>query len=174
MAVASTATTPAHTVSHVFGEITWLLSQSWQYHDLLVSDLMSLVMPAILNRQFHIFRKGDRPIGAALWAYLDEEAESKLERSLSEPKLELSPDDWKSGDRLWLITLIAPFTDPQNREAELMLADLIAGPFSGISFRMIHQDEANKKRAVLRVGAEAKRELVQKVAEGLENKGVRR
>ncbi|MEN7536460.1 toxin-activating lysine-acyltransferase [Aurantiacibacter flavus] len=168
---AAGTTNSAYTVSHVFGEIAWLLSQSEQHRDLLVSDLVSLVMPPILNRQFHIFRKGERPVGAALWAHLSEEVEARLERSLSEPKLELAADDWKSGGRLWLIALIAPFTDRQNREAELMLADLIVGPFTGTAFRMIHRDAASGKRTALHVGEDAGGEIIRKVKEGVQPGG---
>lgn len=171
MAVTNTAPPAARTVSHIFGEITWLLSESPQHRDLRISELASFVMPPILHRQYHIFRKGDRPVGAALWAYMDEAAETSLEQSLLQPALSLPYDAWKSGESLWLIALIAPFSDVKNREAELMLADLIAGPFAQTSFRMIHFDSLEGERAVLRIAPDAKQKLVDGVKAALEAKG---
>ncbi|WBO24459.1 toxin-activating lysine-acyltransferase [Sphingomonas abietis] len=150
----------AHTVSHIFGEITWLLSQSWQHSDLLVTDLNWLVMPPILNQQFHIFRKAKRPVGAALWALFDSERQTKLEGKLKLPSFDLDPGDWKTGNDLWLIALIAPFANPENGEAEVMLADLIAGPFAQKPFRMIYTDPVTGQRSIIRVSENAKEELV--------------
>ena len=163
-----TATGIKPTVSHVFGEITWLLSQSAQHRELLVNDLIWLLMPPILNRQFHIFRKEEGPVGAALWALFSAETEAKVKQSISRPKFTLSQGDWRTGDRLWLIALTAPFSNPQNKEAELMVADLIAGPFAGKPFNMIHSDPSSGRRTVLNVDANAKRYLVEQVVKRLE------
>ena len=53
------------TVSHLLGEMTWLLSQSPLHRALQIGDLEWLVMPALINRQFYIFRDGPKPIGLA-------------------------------------------------------------------------------------------------------------
>lgn len=43
------------TVSHMLGELTWLLSQSASHKHFAIGDLEWLVMPAILLEQFRVF-----------------------------------------------------------------------------------------------------------------------
>jgi hypothetical protein len=47
-------------------------------------------------------------IDAAFWAALSAEAETRPQ----ELNPRLAPIDWKSGDRLWLVNLFAPFGNP--------------------------------------------------------------
>jgi cytolysin-activating lysine-acyltransferase len=47
----------------------------------------------------------DRAVAFAAWAALSAEAETRLQK----PNPRLAPVDWKSGDRLWLVNLFAPF-----------------------------------------------------------------
>lgn len=152
---------PSMTVSHIFGEITWLLSESAQHGGLRVADLRWLVMPLILNRQFLIFRDRERPIGVALWAYLNETQERMLIEGISEPSVELRLNDCNCGDRLWLIELVAPFSTVENRQAELMVADLIVGPFAGRSFTMIHTDTLSGRKNIIEVDAGARKRLIE-------------
>lgn len=68
----------AHMVSHVFGELVWLFTQSSRHAALPAAELAWLLMPAIAARQFHLFRDGGRPIGAAVRASVDSEGERCL------------------------------------------------------------------------------------------------
>lgn len=70
---------PKPTVSHMLGEITWLLSQSPIFKQLRLVDLEWLIMPPLMLEQYRVFRddKGV-PAGLALWAYLNKEGEEKL------------------------------------------------------------------------------------------------
>ena len=45
------------------------------------------------------------PFAFASWAFLNEEAEQRLFTG----QRRLGPGDWKAGDRLWLVDLVAPF-----------------------------------------------------------------
>jgi cytolysin-activating lysine-acyltransferase len=123
-----------HTVSHMFGEIVWLMSQSAAHKHFAIADLEWMVMPALLLNQYRLFHHQGRPIGAALWAFLSEEAEAKL----SLTPVRLRPDEWKSGDRCWLVDLIAPGATAENRLAVLMLEDLRATTLAGQEFKF-HQ-----------------------------------
>ncbi|HEX8655317.1 MAG TPA: toxin-activating lysine-acyltransferase [Allosphingosinicella sp.] len=146
---------PAPTVSHVLGEMAWLLTQSPLHKVLAVGDLEWLVMPALILRQFYIFREGDRPVGLALWAKCNPAAEAKLERGMIEPENRLTLEEWNSGPAIWLVDLIAPFADQVNRQREIMIADLISGPLSGQSFKFHVTDPDTGKRTVQTVGADA-------------------
>lgn len=145
----------APTVSHLLGEMTWLLSQSPLHRALRISDLEWLVMPALINRQFYLFRDGDKPIGLALWAKCGPDAVAKLDKGLLEEGNQLTLEDWQSGDDVWLVDLIAPFATAENRQRELMFADLISGPLAGVPFSFHQTDPNTGKRTVQKVDAQA-------------------
>lgn len=87
------------------GSAVWLMTQSPSHKHLLISDLDWLLVPPISLVQFRIWRRGAVPIGFATWGYINEEVEERLKSGATR----LRPDDWKSGDRPWLIDLILPF-----------------------------------------------------------------
>lgn len=147
------------TVSHLLGEMTWLLSQSPLHRNLAIGDLEWLVMPPLIHRQFYIFRDGDKPVGLALWAKCGRSAEAKLERGMIEPGNRLSLEEWTDGDTIWLVDLIAPFADPQNQHREIMMADLISGPLAGKAFKFHQTDPATGERTVRTVEADAGEKL---------------
>lgn len=149
----------APTISHLLGEMTWLLSQSPLHRALRISDLEWLVMPALINRQFYLFRDGDKPVGLALWAKCGPQAVTKLDKGLLEEGNQLTLEDWQSGDEVWLVDLIAPFATAENRQRELMFADLISGPLAGVPFSFHQTDPATGKRTVQKVGADAGAQL---------------
>lgn len=152
------------TVSHLLGEMTWLLSQSPLHRALAIGDLEWLVMPALLNEQFYLFRDGDRPVGLALWAETTAEGEAKLGRGMIEPENRLTLAEWSGGDRLWLVDLIAPFADATNKHVEIMMADLISKPLRGRSFHFHRTDPATGARTAQRVDADAGEKLAEAIA----------
>jgi len=147
------------TVSHVLGEIAWLLTQSPLHRGMAIADLEWLVMPPIIHRQFYVFRQAGRPVGVALWAKCDSAATAKLERGLAGPENRLSAQEWNSGPAVWLVDLIAPFADDENRHREIMIADLAAGPLAGLEFNIHVTDAASGQRRVELVGADVGRRL---------------
>lgn len=160
------------TVAEALGQLTWLLIQSPLHRELKLKDLEWSVMPAVLHEQFRIFRFGplpgldvaaaaklattgmtpaaieQLPLGVALWARLSEAAEAKLERGER-----LEPPEWNSGDRVWLVELISPYATPENKLAEVMLLDLIQGPFSATAFHLHRTDPVTGRRDKVTMGA---------------------
>lgn len=136
-----------HTVAHAFGEIVWLMTQSPLHKHFALADLEWMVMPPLLLSQFRLFYDKDRPVGAALWAFLSPEAEAKLSVN---PRLR--PDEWKSGDTCWVIDLIAPGANSENKLAGIMLTDLQRTVLNGRSFKF-HRTDATGKRDVVTIGA---------------------
>jgi cytolysin-activating lysine-acyltransferase len=134
-----------HTVSHMFGEIVWLMSQSAAHKHFAIADLEWMVMPALLLNQYRLFHHQGRPIGAALWAFLSEEVEAKL--SLN--PVRLRPDEWKSGDRCWLVDLIAPGATAESKLAAVMLDDLRRTALKGQRFSFHKTDLATGKKEVM-------------------------
>ena len=159
------------TVSQVLGEITWLVTQSARHRDFRVSDLGWLLMPPIAARQFHLFREGVRPVGAALWAFPPEDAAARLGRAPLSPQNPLHPEEWTGDGPLWLVDLVAPFATAENRQIEVMIADLLTGPFKGRPFRMLRIDPVTGAGSASVIDAGAGKRLVEQVAASLSGKG---
>ena len=153
------------TVSHFLGEMTWLLTQSPLHRSFSIADIEWLLMPALLHEQFYMFRDGQQPVGLALWAKCSPTAAAKLDKGMVEPENRLSLDEWKGGDQIWLVDLIAPFANAENKQREIMIADLITGPLKGREFRFHQTDPATGKRAVQIVSTDAADRLRQAVEE---------
>lgn len=124
------------TVSHVLGEIVWLLSQSPLHKQLFISDLEWFVMPPVLLEQFRIFNGPQHPVGVALWARVSDETEQRLEAGAHK----LRPDEWRGGDRAWLIELISPFGGQDE-----MMADFARNIFPSQAFKYHAVDEAGRR-----------------------------
>ncbi len=135
------------TVSSTMGEIVWLMSQSSIHRYLSLADLEWLLMPPILLRQYKLYRDEDqKPIAAALWAYLSEESEKKF---LSVGRL--SPQDWgnnaqvnpekgimpNAGGALWLVELITPFHNENNNHREQIVNDLVNSALKGQEIKIL-------------------------------------
>ena len=105
----------AKKMSEVLGEIVWLMSQSPLHKQLFISDTEWLVMTPMLLQQFRLFYDNQKPVGVIFWANASEEVEARLAAGTTR----MRPQDWKSGDRLWVVEAIAPFGG-----AEEMVKDL--------------------------------------------------
>ncbi len=144
---------PKPTVSHMLGELTWLMSQSPTHKHFTIGDLEWLVMPAVLLEQFRVFHGDKHPLGFALWAHLSEDAEKKLNDAVMAGQgARLRPDEWKSGDRLWLVDLVAPFATPENKLSEAMLGDLVQNVLVEKKFKLHVTDPLTGKREMKEIG----------------------
>ena len=161
-------------VAEALGRITWLFSQSPLHKNLKIADLEWSVMPAILHEQFRIFSFGplpgledisssdfpagfsregleQMPLGVALWGNLSATAEQKVETGKR-----LDHADWNSGDRLWLLELIAPFATAENRLSEIMLENLVQGPLAGKRFSLHRTDPQTGRKDRVTLGHDVK------------------
>lgn len=148
------------TVSHMLGEMTWLLTQSPLHKVFAIGDLEWLVMPALIHQQFYMFRDGDQPVGLAMWAKCTPAAAAKLDRGMIEPENRLTLEEWASGEQVWLVDLIAPFATAENKQREIMIADLISKPLKGVAFHFHQTDPNTGKRTVQTVAADAGEKLM--------------
>ena len=120
------------TISNVLGEIVWLMARSVNHRYLFISDLEWIVMQPVALAQYRLFYSKDHPVGVALWASVNEEVEGRLKKGITK----MSPQDWNSGDRFWLIDLIAPFGN-----VAAMLNDLQKHVFRDRVFQYIQRDD---------------------------------
>jgi cytolysin-activating lysine-acyltransferase len=125
-------------IDAAFGQAVWLMMNTPAYRHVFLTDLEWMVLPPIMLGQFRVFFAGGRAVAFAAWAALSAEAETRLQ----EPNPRLAPVDWKSGDRLWLVNLFAPFG-----HGEAALKELRETALEGKSFKM-HRMGADGKRVV--------------------------
>jgi cytolysin-activating lysine-acyltransferase len=129
----------AKTMSAVLGELVWLMSQSPLHKQFFISDLEWFIMTPVLLQQFRTFYATDRPIGVVLWANVSDEVAERLAAGTTK----LRPQDWKSGDKLWVVEVIAPFGG-----AEEMVKDLKEKVFPT---KPVHFVATNKDGKAVRV-----------------------
>lgn len=113
------------------GPILLLYMQSAHRRFQFISDLEWLLIPPLVGGQCKLYMKEEYPISYISWAFLDEAAEKRM--FLNGGKLR--PEDWKSGDRLWIIDIVAPFGGVEN-----MLADIQRNEFPDQLIRLIVPD----------------------------------
>lgn len=92
-----------------FTRIVSVLTRSPHYKHYTLGDLEWLVVPPILGGQCAVMEAkiNDRqvPVAAALWASVSEEVDKRLLQNLT-TAFKLRPDEWRSGDILWLIDAV--------------------------------------------------------------------
>lgn len=103
---------------NLLGQVAWLMSLSPQHKHLFLADLDWRVRPAILLRQCRLFKKQNRPFAFVTWAYVTDEIVGRLQ---AEPG-RLRPGDWRSGKRVAVVDVIAPFGGAEECVREAMKA----------------------------------------------------
>jgi hemolysin-activating ACP:hemolysin acyltransferase len=94
--------------SLAFTQIVGVLMRSQHYKHYTLSDLEWLVVPPMLAGQFRIGevkqKKGEAtvPVAVVLWASVSPDVDKRLMDAGDAP-IRLRPDEWKSGEILWLV-----------------------------------------------------------------------
>ncbi|BHH84976.1 toxin-activating lysine-acyltransferase [Desulforhopalus sp. 52FAK] len=113
------------------GPVIMLYMQSSHRRFQFISDLEWLLLPPLVGGQCKLYMKKEYPISFISWAFLDEDAEKRLFHNGGK----LRPEDWKSGENLWIIDIVAPFGGVEN-----MLRDIQKNEFPGQTLKMIAPD----------------------------------
>lgn len=103
------------TFGQMLGEIVWLMTQSSFHKELFLYELEPMVLRPLSLKQFRIYRMQDRPAAVIFWAKVSEEVEQRL----VEGNVRMKPTDWQSGDRYWVVDVVAPYG-----QAEALIKDL--------------------------------------------------
>jgi hemolysin-activating ACP:hemolysin acyltransferase len=101
------AGTQSRSNSEVLGEILWLYANSPLHQRLKLFEVEQYVMPAIKHQRYRIYKRNGTPVGYVGIARLAKEVEDAWLYN----KYVLQPDDWVSGDRLWILQFVVPFGD---------------------------------------------------------------
>lgn len=129
------------TITEVMGEALLVLMNSNAHRlNFFVSDLEWLLLAPISKEQFRLYKdKESKPVGLILWAYVNDEVNKRLEMGIGK----LGFNEWKSGDTLWIVDLIAPMGG-----ADKMLEELKNTAFKGKTFKYQSVDQ-NGNRTIL-------------------------
>ena len=118
--------------------ITLMLDSSIYLPDTLYAIKKNLIGPIFKNQALIGIRDG-KVVGYLSWAFLSADAES---RYIADSNcLELT--DWNSGDRVWLIDVVAPFGDAGMMLSEIRKQADLHG-FSGQTVKFKKYDNNNK------------------------------
>jgi cytolysin-activating lysine-acyltransferase len=143
-----------------FAQVVTVLMRDPNFRKLPLADLEWLVLPALMSGQFRLAhlqtqQSGDQklpgmlvPVAVALWARVSPEIDKLLSEKLDEaPRLQ--PNQWSSGDQLWLM---AAAGDP--RAIPSFLQQLEKAEFKGKEVKLRRRD-ANGKVVIGKLGQNA-------------------
>ncbi|WP_412509619.1 toxin-activating lysine-acyltransferase [Roseovarius sp. SYSU LYC5161] len=88
----------------IYGDMAFLAFRSPRHARMPVSQLRAYLEPPLLLGQFRVFRFDGIARGLYTWGWLGQEAERRLVTGG-----QLTPEDWTSGDRLWIVDIMAPY-----------------------------------------------------------------
>lgn len=89
----------------LLGPMTWLMLQRGGTRNILLGELEWRLLPALALDQVRLHMREEAPIAFITWAKLSAAAAERYR----EPPHHLSPSDWKSGEDVWIIDVVAPF-----------------------------------------------------------------
>lgn len=138
---------PSEDKLRVYGDLMFLAFRSDRHRLMSVQTLRSYLEPPIELGQFRVFRFDGVPRAMYTWARLDHEAERKLING--DP---LQADDWCSGDRLWIVDLIAPYKGLTHSIGRWIMEK---GNFSETEFLFRRVSGLNDTRRIVHVNFEA-------------------
>ena len=91
--------------NELFGRIVVLMADSDVYLPDSLYALKKNITSPLYSNNCLIYFSENKLVGYCSWAWLTNESEKRyMENSNS-----LAPDDWKTGDNLWLIDVVAPY-----------------------------------------------------------------
>jgi cytolysin-activating lysine-acyltransferase len=117
--------------SLAFSQIISLMMQSPVYRHFTLADMEWLVIPALATGMYVVGEVKPQaegpaiPGAAVLWARLSPEIDARLSGNLAAP-IRLRPDEWRSGDQLWIIAAIG-----DQRVISMLLQQLSTSAFEG-------------------------------------------
>jgi len=125
-------------ITEVLGEALLVLLNSNAHRlNFFISDIEWLLLAPISKEQFRLYKDAQgKPVGLILWAFVNEEVDKRLQMGIGK----LGLNDWKSGEILWIIDLIAPLGG-----ADKMLEELKDTVFKGKQFKYQSVDKEGNR-----------------------------
>lgn len=107
-----------------FGQIVTVLMRTQEHRNKPLNELEWLVVPAVTTGQFALAEAQSKvngmmaPVGLILWATVSAAVDQRLRADIANG-VKLAPDEWKSGDHLWIVEAVG---DPKILQAMLQRA----------------------------------------------------
>ncbi|NOT72212.1 MAG: toxin-activating lysine-acyltransferase [Hyphomicrobium sp.] len=95
-------------ISATIGDCAVVFSRSTAHKHYSLADIEWMILPAVVTGQVYVAEaqhkeSGARaPVAVVLWASVSVETDQRLMANIGQ-KIRLRPDEWKSGDVLWII-----------------------------------------------------------------------
>ena len=130
--------------SLAFAQIVTILLRSPSHRHFAIADLEWLVVPPLTLGQFVIAEAKAQadgpgfPVAMALWATVSPETDLRLSENLTSP-IRLRPDEWKSGDIMWLIDAVG-----EPRVLTGLVQQLAENAFKGRPIKLRQVGEGGK------------------------------
>ena len=130
-----------------FTQVVGVLMRSPHYRRYTLADLEWLVIPPLLTGQFRIGEvKPDKnqgaamPVAVVLWASVSDEVDRRLMET-EETSVQLKPEEWKSGDILWLVHAAG-----ETRFVRHVVDQLTKTTFEGRQVKVLGRDKDGKSK----------------------------
>jgi len=123
----------------VLGGVAWLMMQQPGMRHTLLSELEWRVMPALVLEQAKLYMRDNAPVAYVSWARLSDAA---AQRYATAPH-HLTAADWKSGDQIWIVDLVAPFGG-----APEVIKELRETVFAGQVLHQLLPEEGNQAKTL--------------------------
>jgi cytolysin-activating lysine-acyltransferase len=127
----------------VYGDLLFLAFRSDRHARMSTATLRAWLEPPVELGQFRVFRFDDVPRGMYTWGWLGPEAERKLIAGEV-----LTPEDWRSGDALWIVDLIAPYRGMTKSMVRFIMTP---GNFSDRSFWFRRVTGVNETQRIVNI-----------------------
>lgn len=117
---------PVPSEAELLGSAVWLWMHSRTHQNMPLQALHALLLPPLRLGQYMLaveqLGNGSRPVAYVGWANLSPEAES---RYIANPYHGLQPQDWNSGDRMWMTDYFIPFGNvrPIHRQLQALMCN---------------------------------------------------
>jgi len=99
-----------------FGQVVSILLRAEPYRSMCIADLEWLIVPAIATGQYAVAARSSEatgvsaPVGVVLWASVSEVVAAKFAQTPAEQIVRPGPQDWQSGEIVWIIDAIGDAT----------------------------------------------------------------
>ena len=132
---------PHVSVPLCLGQMALLAMESPIHQHVSLNALKTMLLPAVVRGQFKIFHFKGKLSGFITWAYLSDESFNKYVNN----NMTLSSEDWDSGERVWIMEVVAPFGHYN------MIINELESFFDPMNcFMLMYQDEQNQTIYVLK------------------------
>ncbi|NUA27140.1 toxin-activating lysine-acyltransferase [Cupriavidus basilensis] len=89
----------------LLGPVSWLMMNNPATRHSFLAELDWRIMPPLILEQAKLYMRGEMPTGFVTWACLSDAVAERF----AKPPHQLAPGDWKSGDKVFLVDLFAPY-----------------------------------------------------------------